>query len=101
VAQLARNNPVPMMGRKLGRPAMIAGDYYADPVDDWMLCERCRKRPAAWFVSPATDAGVHEYCNRCMPPRWRAWAQPYTPWRNHDIEDWADTLRRGTQEDCG
>ena len=86
-----------MIGGKVGRPAMIARDYYADPVDDWMMCVQCHERPAAWFVNPPTDAGVYAYCDRCMPARWRAWAQRYTIWRNQEIEDWADTLRRGVQ----
>jgi len=90
----------PQSGGYIGRedrPAMIAPDYYADPVDDWMMCERCHERPAAWFVNAGTDAELYIYCHRCMPARWRAWAQPYTPLRNHDIEKRGETLRRGAQ----
>ena len=69
-------------------------DYYADPVDDWMLCMRCKKRPATYFVGARADAGLLVYCDSCMPARRRPWAQPYTPWRNQEIERSASGLRR-------
>lgn len=72
----------------------MAPDYYADPVGDWMLCTRCRKRPATYFVNADADTGPHVYCNVCMPAHLRPWAQPYTTWRNQEIEGSAERLRR-------
>ncbi len=73
----------------------MAPDYYADPVGDWMLCMRCKKRPAAYFVNASANTGPHVYCGVCMPAHRRPWAQPYTPWRNQEIEESAEWLRRG------
>ena len=82
-----------MMGGK-GGPVMTEPDYYSDPVQDWMLCMRCKTHPAAFVVSVGADAGLHVYCDSCMPAHRRPWAQRYTPWRNQGVEESADWLRR-------
>jgi hypothetical protein len=66
---------------------MTMPDYYADPVDDWMMCVRCKTHPAFYVVNAGADAGLHVYCESCMPANRRPWAQPYTPWRNQEIEN--------------
>jgi hypothetical protein len=64
--------------------------YYDGPADQWRMCERCRKRPAAWVVNPNGDVGLYAYCDRCMPGRWKDGAQLYTPHRNRDLDQWTE-----------
>ena len=84
-----------MSGRRKGarqqRTVMsLPTTYYDGPADQWRMCERCGKRPAAWVVNAGTDAGLYAYCDPCMPGRWKDGAQPYTPDRNHDLDKWAE-----------
>jgi hypothetical protein len=78
-------------GAQQRRPVMsLPTTYYDGPADQWRMCDRCHMLPAAWVVNPGTDAGLYAYCDPCMPGRWKDRAQPYTPDRNHDLDEWTE-----------